>query len=319
MKKIGAWIIICLLSITCINQIYAETGQAGVTLPILNYIAGTRAMGMGTAYTALSDEITSIYWNPAGLARLRRQQVYAMYEQLYENSIYWFGGYSVPFYGIGVFGVGLIYLTSGDIDRTGPNQEDLGTYDDTQSMVIISYGTPIHNIRNFKSRHLKFLDVGISMKLIKHSIIEYTSYGIAFDIGTRYVPSKTTKFLRDFIFGVVVQNIVPPTNKMIEEREWYPLKLKIGTCYRTLYDTLFITFDVNQILFRKQTPEFNAGIEYVALNMFRLRTGYKNGISAGMGIEVEDFTFDYGFNYNQDLGLVHQFSASFKFGKLRYR
>ncbi len=320
MKKLSTFLILALILIflSFIN-LKAEEGEGGVTLPILNYIAGTRALGIGTAYTALSDEITSLYWNPAGLARLRRQQVYVMYERLYEGSNYWFAGYSAPFYGIGVFGVGLIFLTSGDIVGTGPNQEDLGIYSDTQAMVIIAYGTPIHNLKNFKSRHLKFLDLGINMKLVKHSIYKYTSYGIAFDIGSRYVPSKTTKILRDFIFGLVIQNVLPPANKLSSEREWYPLKTKLGICYRTLYDTLFLTMDISQILFRKQSPEVNFGIEYVAMRMFRLRTGYKNGISFGMGMEIEDFIFDYGLNYNFDIGTVHQFSASFKFGKPCYR
>ncbi len=320
MKKTFIIIILLLFLIPIISiKTYGAQGEGGVTLPILNYIAGTRALGLGTAYTALSDEITSMYWNPAGLGRLRRQQVYAMYEKLYEGSTYMFAGYSLPFYGIGVFGVGMIYLTSGDIIGTGPNQEDIGVYSDTQSMVIVSYGTPIQNIFKVNSRHLAFLDIGISMKLIKHSIYEYTAYGMAFDIGTRYVPSKTIKTLRNFIFGLVIQNIMPPSNKLAQKREWYPLKLKMGTCYRTLYDTLLITLDVNQILFRKQSPEFNVGLEYVMLRMFRVRTGYKNGPSFGMGMEIEDFTFDYGLNYNFDMGTVHQFAISFKFGQSRYR
>lgn len=301
------------------QNIFSKQGEGGVTLPILNYVAGTRALGVGTAFTALADDVTSLYWNPAGLARLTRQQVYAMYERLYEGSNYWFGAYTIPFHNIGVFGVGLIYLNSGDIVGTGPNQEDLGIYDDTQSMVIISYGTPIQNIRNFQSRHLRFLDIGISMKIVKHAIYKYTSYGVAFDLGSRYVPSKTSKFLRNFIFGFALQNILPPESKLLSEREWYPLKLKLGVCYRTLFDTLFLTMDLNQILFREQTPELNFGIEYVALRLFRLRAGYKNGVSFGSGMEIEDFMFDYAANYNFDLGFVHQFSASFKFGNRSYR
>ncbi len=307
-----------LLILTVINYaLYsAPVGDGGVTLPILNYVAGTRAMGLGTAYTALSDEITSLYWNPAGLARLNKQQVYAMYEKLYEDTTYWFGGYALPFYGIGVFGVGLIYLTTGDINGAGPMQEDLGVYNDSQAMLIISYGSPLNQIKNFKSRHLKFLDLGASLKIVKHTLYTYTSYGFALDLGAKYVPISTSKIFKNFIFGLVVQNILPPASKLEKEREWYPLKIKFGTCYRTLYDTLLINVDVSQILIKKKSPEFNFGVEYFIMRMFRVRTGYKEGISGGLGLEIEDFAFDYALNYNFDLGLVHQFSASMKFGGL---
>jgi hypothetical protein len=33
---------------------------------------GARAMGMGGAYTAVSDDAAAIYYNPAGLAQMRR-------------------------------------------------------------------------------------------------------------------------------------------------------------------------------------------------------------------------------------------------------
>ena len=117
-------------------------------------------MGVGTAYTALSDEITSLYWNPAGLGRTTRQQVYGLYEQLYEDTTYGFVGYSIPFHKIGVFGVGLIILRTDHIPyyeykpEISRDPKYMGEYYKTQSMLVISYGTPLDNIKKFKSRHL---------------------------------------------------------------------------------------------------------------------------------------------------------------------
>ena len=36
---------------------------------------GVRAMGMGGAYTGVADDLTAMYWNPAGLAQITRNQV----------------------------------------------------------------------------------------------------------------------------------------------------------------------------------------------------------------------------------------------------
>ena len=37
---------------------------------------GARAMGMGGAYVAVSDDFSALYWNPAGLAQIRRNEIY---------------------------------------------------------------------------------------------------------------------------------------------------------------------------------------------------------------------------------------------------
>lgn len=37
---------------------------------------GARAMGMGGAYTAVAEDFTALYWNPAGLAQIRRIEFY---------------------------------------------------------------------------------------------------------------------------------------------------------------------------------------------------------------------------------------------------
>ncbi len=38
---------------------------------------GARATAMGTAYTGVADDYSAIYWNPAGLAQIRRMEFYA--------------------------------------------------------------------------------------------------------------------------------------------------------------------------------------------------------------------------------------------------
>ncbi len=306
-------IIFFVLSLTITGVLRAK-GEGGVTLSILDYIPGTRAMGLGTAYTALSDDVTSLYWNPAGLASLIRQQVTALYEKLYGDTTFWFMGYALPVYTLGTFAAGLVYLGTGDIQCTGENLEDLGVYSDSQLMLILAYGAPLYNIKKFRSPHLNFFDVGAGLKIVKHSMYNYTSYGIALDIGVKYVPTKTMGFLQNFTFGLIIQNIFPLAHKMFEEREWYPLKIKFGTTYKTLYNTLLINLDISQILDRNTSPELNVGIEYIAMKIFRIRTGYKTGITGGLGIVIRDFSFDYALNYNFHLGFVHQFSISYKFG-----
>ena len=45
-------------------KIFAKAGTAG--LQFLKIGIDARAIGMGEAYTAVSDDISSVYWNPDG-------------------------------------------------------------------------------------------------------------------------------------------------------------------------------------------------------------------------------------------------------------
>ena len=47
---------------------FAGTGTSGAQF--LQIGAGVRAISMGNAYVGLAEGIESIYWNPAGLAKM---------------------------------------------------------------------------------------------------------------------------------------------------------------------------------------------------------------------------------------------------------
>jgi hypothetical protein len=46
-------------------------------------IVGARPAGLGGAYTAVSDDVYSVYYNPAGLARIKRMEFSAQYTKLH--------------------------------------------------------------------------------------------------------------------------------------------------------------------------------------------------------------------------------------------
>ena len=58
---------------------FAATGETGFAF--LKLGVGARAMGMGSAYVAIADDPTALYWNPAGLASVTKTQVTAMHNE----------------------------------------------------------------------------------------------------------------------------------------------------------------------------------------------------------------------------------------------
>jgi len=49
----------------------AQSGMTWLSIPI-----GARAQGMGGAYTAMANDVTSVFWNPAGLANTERSHFF---------------------------------------------------------------------------------------------------------------------------------------------------------------------------------------------------------------------------------------------------
>src|SRR5690242_8033218 len=69
-------------------------GQAS---DIFNIGAGARSMGMGSAFTALADDASAPYFNPAGLAFQDEHQLMLMHAPLFLNSNYNYLSSAHPF------------------------------------------------------------------------------------------------------------------------------------------------------------------------------------------------------------------------------
>src|SRR5690242_3299611 len=75
---------------------------------------GARAMGMGEAYVAQADDVSSLYWNPAGLALMQERQASFMYDQMYKDLKFQNANLGIPLEN-GAIGGSLSYLSYGSI------------------------------------------------------------------------------------------------------------------------------------------------------------------------------------------------------------
>lgn len=94
--------------------------------------SGARALGMGGAFTAIADDATAAWWNPAGLAQLERPEVSIVGQQRKSKG--------------GVFNSSSDELYSGSKDTTSLNFGSVvlplgGSSQGARKAVSISYGT----------------------------------------------------------------------------------------------------------------------------------------------------------------------------------
>ncbi|MCK4893038.1 MAG: hypothetical protein KAT07_03675, partial [Calditrichia bacterium] len=82
--------IICLL---LFSQFTIAQGPDDAIRILDNQIGfGARALGMGGAYTAVAEDYSAIYWNPAGLAQIRKMEFWMGFSHLYKSNDIDFNG-----------------------------------------------------------------------------------------------------------------------------------------------------------------------------------------------------------------------------------
>jgi len=312
-------LLLLILTVLSTSQLFATSDDGGVISPILSYNLGARGYAMGGAFVALADDTTASFWNPAGLVQIHRQEVSGYFETLFAGSSFVFLGYTYPIWNLGVASGSIMYIGSGDIQRLSEDLESIGTFKAYQFVLNLSFAQKLSLYKRVFPP-FKHFEAGANMKIYSAGIAGDGRYGIGLDLGVRYYPGhidfKYTQFLKNMVFGLKINNFVPPTVKFEAERDWYLWDLNFGALYRTIYDTLNITMDFSATLFKDRDIKPRFGMEYTFYKIFKGRIGYNGEITTGLGVNLEDLRFDYAFGYNFDLGSVHHISGTYYFGEI---
>ena len=293
MKKfISLIIMFCVLS----TSVYAAA-EAGLAGSFLDFGAGARPLGMGKAYTALSEDATGVYWNPAGLAFLIENEITAMHAFLFESTNFDFLSYVQPLGSAGTFGVGVVVLSSTGFEETNSLGDVTGSFNDIEAAVLLSYGINI----------LNNLSCGVTAKIVHQEISSYKDTGIGADVGLLYKPAE---FLG---IGCNVMNALPARIKLKDDADTYPLNIKFGIAVKMLEESLNFTADAEKNL--KTAIKLHAGAEYWPFEFIALRAGLDEvEITGGIGIRYKGYSLDYAVA-SQNSDLSHRVSFSVSFGE----
>jgi tetratricopeptide (TPR) repeat protein len=291
MKKVLCALILFLWAVPAFAA--AGSGYGG---EFLKLVGGARPLAMGGAYTAQANDSSTVYYNPAGLARMAFPEAMVMQNQHFAEMTQYLGAYAIPT-DYGVVGGGYSVLMSGNIEGYDNSGASTSDFDTNSSSFSFAFARKIN----------QNLSLGIGTKFISEKLESYNASTVALDAGACYELNPNV------IFGLSVLNVGPGLT-FISESTPLPTTYRGGVFYRTLVFNDRVNLAVDAISDSNGT-KFCGGAEYWVKGILALRGGY-NGTypSVGFGILSGLFEFDYAYLAGDDLGAAHQFSISLLFG-----
>jgi hypothetical protein len=327
-------IILCIFTVPLFADVFGKTGTA--SLQFLKLGVDARAIGMGEAYTAVSDDISSVYWNPAGLAMKYEKQAFFSHTNWIADTYHEFVAASMPTnYGFFAIFASVFHTTA--MEET--DEFHFGFTGRTFYFSNIAAGITYANA--FTDRFA----FGLTGKYLRENIADESVNSMSFDLGSSY----NTGF-RNIIIGMSLRNFGPEVRYRIDDDKNseffddrfdtfdddedgigtpFPMPMNfslgiVGDVYRRSDRYLIASAQLDNCVDRKET--WNVGAEYNINNLF-LRGGYQIGLdaaswSAGFGVRVPTrmaiLNIDYAFT---DMGRLqedfmsgaHRFSLKMSF------
>jgi long-subunit fatty acid transport protein len=162
MKKLA--IIVLLLVLAAVPLLGQNVTKVGTTAAsFLNIDAGARGVGMGGAFVSVADDISSMYWNPAGLARMKQGEASFSNTRWIADIAYNYAGVAVPVGQIGTVGLNAAFLTMDEMLRTTVADPD-GAGNETFSAGSYAFG--LTYAKNLTDR----FSIGFNFKYINERI-----------------------------------------------------------------------------------------------------------------------------------------------------
>ncbi len=300
-----------ILLIVCTTQLFSQDFESNVSkravtaAPFLNISQGARATGMGSAFVAVADDPSAVFWNVAGLARLKQNGVMLDHTRWIADLKYNFVGFSFNTGSFGTLGLSLISSDYGEMKvRTIDQPEGTGEVFSVNDVAFgLAWSTNLTD--NFS--------IGFQSKVIYQSIWRMSDYAFAFDMGILY----DTPF-EGITLGMSITNFgstmkLSGTNAVVlydldeqsagnndkipaslDTDEWdLPLNYRVGISYQAFQtNSHSLIFALDAMHPNDNYESINLGAEYTFLGQFAIRGGYK---SLFLPDSEESFTLGAGF------------------------
>ncbi len=307
----------------------AQVSKTGTTVAaFLNIEAGARPLGMGGAYVSVAEGVSSMYWNPAGIARAPEKAASFCNSNWIADITYSFAGVVVPMQNFGSIGINATFLSMDDMQITTIDEPE-GVENGYFSAG--SYALGVSFARTLTDR----FSIGFTGKYINEHIYNSSASAMALDLGTLF----TTPF-SGLTIGMSISNfgtkmrmqgkdllVQHDTDETITGNNPFinanlatdpfdlPLMFRVGVSLDVLkgIGNSNLCLSVDALHPTNNYESVSVGGEYVFNSIFMLRGGYntmfleddQSGLSLGAGVKYRIYgtqlAFDYGY---RDFGVL---------------
>lgn len=336
MKKI---LTLSLMLLAFATALFAQDKVGTTAANFLNIPIGGKAISMGGAYTAISDDPTALFWNPGAFSRSGKSDIYTSFTDYFVDAQHtWFGAQYMLTPNDAI-GVSLNSLNYGDWEEVTTVEEPDGTGEYWQASdlaLAVSYA------RNMTDR----FSIGGSVKYIQQQIYNESATTVAVDLGLLFITQFSGLQIgasirnfggsmemrgRDLITQVDLDESSQGNNENIvsylKTDQWaIPLTYVIGVSMPVIdsrMNRLVLAADVMRPTNDAQT--LNLGADWRIADIVSLRAGYQsmfkaekeNGLTLGIGLNLDisgmAIVFDYSFQHFGRLGMLNTTSLALTF------
>ncbi|MBI3297442.1 MAG: PorV/PorQ family protein [Elusimicrobia bacterium] len=312
---------VVLAAVLLLAPLPALAGPGATAANFLKVGVGARPVALGEAYTALADDVNAVYYNPAGLAFLQRQEVTAMHNKFFDGVSQQFAAYAYPSVRFGTFSGAFMMLSVEPFDAYDNFDQRSGEVSAADLAGAAAWGFELPWPRN--------MAVGGSFKYIHSRLSSYTAQAAAVDLGMLWRQADDG----GWSMGVAARN-VGTDMRFISEAFPLPVSGHVGLAYRgglaPVWADASYTFLVEGVGSRDRDPYAGVGLEFRPVDEFALRTGWRQsqdvgtGLSAGIGFRSlekgftgdwwPEVSLDYAFVDYGRLAATHRVSVTLRFG-----
>ena len=308
---------------------------------------GAKALGLGGAFTAIADDGTAFFYNPAGVGLVESKLLSGMYSSQYGSigspgANFYFAGWTMPIVGLGV-SANWIRLAINDIPLL-PDLREYRSLEQRYRLVRQSQGgETFSNVEDAFlisfARNNKFkldlgwlyfkmpveIPIGVNIKLLRQSLHDNSATGIGIDAG-----AMVRVNLRDFFFSehwpvVSLAGTIKDvggtrlTWSRTQRTEEIGASATIGLAVLQPISAIDSRLTLSADMTTRDEGAYSFGGELKYRRQFSVRVGVNEStISAGAGVDFNFFDVDYAYlaSSESQLGQVHRLGLAFNFDKL---
>lgn len=162
-----------LLSHCVYGQDFTKAGTAAGQF--LKIPVGAKAVAMASTFTSVANDVSTLYWNPAGAIALDQLEIGVSHTSWLAGISHNYLGIALPMGDAGIIGFSVNQLGSGDIEVTTVEApKGTGTYYTTADLALgVSYARAI----------MDRVSVGVTAKYVTQRIANTSAQTVAFDLG----------------------------------------------------------------------------------------------------------------------------------------